>query len=988
MQKKGEWKRKSTSVIMVTLFLVGLAITVAHAPVPNPNEMIVATTGQPMTLDPALAYDTASGGLILNVYETLIFFDREKLHDFVPVLATDVPTVENGLLSSDWLTYTFPIRTGVKFHNGEALTTEDVEYSFERLLVHDYWGGPAWMFYEPLLGRPGSRDEQGNIVVTAEQIDNAITRNATHVTFHLANPYPPFMQILSQCWGSILSKDWCIALGDWPGTWENWQDYNGGESPIGGAAMCGTGPYKFDYWNFDVEWSIVKFDDYWRGWPAPGSEGFVERATVKFVGDWETRKNMFLAGAADNIYVDRVLMEEVLGQPGVRCIYPLPQLSLNALFFTFDIAESSPYMGVPGGLPTGTLDESGIPPDFFNDTDVRKGFAYCINYTQVIEEAFLGEAYQPATPVIWGLPFHNPDQEKYSINLTKAEQHFQNAWGGQLWTQGFTMTICYNTGNLLRLMVCEMIKTNIESLNPKFHVNIQDLDWSSEFIPQLFNSELPLFVLGWAADFSDPHNLVFGFMHTRGNYPYYQRYSNSTVDALIEAGILETDVNERQNIYYELQSLYHEDCPSVPLAQQRGRRFERDWVQGWYYNPLLFGNYFYTQWKELVPPAEVTPGSNVVDAVDTSDTMVLIETTASGNVSVSEHDINIEGTIPEDMANVKCVIVDTTLDPSEIVFPIEIRVYYTNEEIISAYVDQSTLKMFYWNETSQEWILEPDSGWVTPSDILGYDGYVWANIYHLSLFSAMGARNAAPIVNPIDAPIDPVKVNASILASATFTDYLLDTHTAVWDWGDGCTSPGIVDESDGCGTVSGSHVYVTPGVYTLTLAITDDDGDVGSAQFEYVVVYDPEGGFVTGGGWIDSPEGAYTIDPSLIGKATFGFVSKYKKGASTPTGETEFRFRAADLNFHSTNYQWLVIAGARAQFKGYGTLKGWEGEYGFLLTAVDGQVDRGGGVDKFRIKIWDKATGEIIYDNQLGDADDAGVLTAIQGGSIVIHKSK
>lgn len=986
MQRKEEWKRKSTSAIMVTSFLISLVITATHASVPNPNEMIVATIGQPATLDPAECYDTASGELIMNVYETLIFFDREKLHDFVPILATEVPTVENGLISLDGLTYTFAIRTGVMFHNGETLTTEDVEYSFERLMVHDYWGGPAWMFYEPLLGRPGSRDEEGNIVVTAEQIDNAITRNATHVTFHLANPYPPFLQILSQTWGSILSKDWCIALGDWPGTWETWQDYNGGEPPIGRAAMCGTGPYKFDYWNFDVEWSIAKFDDYWRGWPAPRSEGFVDRATVKFVGDWETRKNMFLAGTADNIYVPRALMDEVLGQPGVRCIYPLPKLSCDAMFFTFNISETSPYMGVPGGLTPSTLDESGIPPDFFSDIDVRKGFAYCVDYTELIAEAYLGEAYQPATPVIWGLPFHNLEQPKYSINLTKAQQHLQNAWGRQLWTQGFTITICYNTGNLLRQMVCEMIKINIESLNPKFHVDIQDLDWISEYIPQLCNSELPLFVLGWVADFSDPHNLVYAFMHTRGNYPYYQRYSNSTVDALIEAGILETDVSEKKNIYYELQSLYHEDCPSVLLAQQRGRRFERDWVQGWYYNPLLFGNYFYSQWKEPVPQDEVTPGTNTVDAVETSDTKILINTTASGNVSVSKHDINVEGTVPEDIVSIKCVIVDTTLDPSEIIFPIEIRIYYTNEEIISAYVDQSTLKMFYWNETSQEWVLEENSGWVTPSDKPGYDGYVWANIYHLSVFSAMGERNAASTVNPIDAPIDPVKVNTPILASATFSDYLLDTHIALWDWGDGSTSPGIVDETDGCGTVGGSHSYGIPGVYTLTLTITDDDGNIGQAQFEYVVVYDPEGGFVIGGGWIDSPEGAYRVDPSLTGKATFGFVSKYKKGASTPTGETEFRFRAADLNFHSTSYQWLVVAGARAQFKGHGTIKGREGEYGFMLTAIDGQVNGGGGVDRFRIKIWDTATDTVIYDNQPEDSDDANITCVVKGGSIVIHK--
>jgi hypothetical protein len=122
----------------------------------------------------------------------------------------------------------------------------------------------------------------------------------------------------------------------------------------------------------------------------------------------------------------------------------------------------------------------------------------------------------------------------------------------------------------------------------------------------------------------------------------------------------------------------------------------------------------------------------------------------------------------------------------------------------------------------------------------------------------------------------------------------------------------------------------------------------------------------------------------MTGKANFGFVSKYQKGATTPSGNTEFQFHAAKFNFSSTNYQWLVVAGAKAQFKGTGTVND-AGNYGFLLTAIDGQINGGGGVDKFRIKIWDIATGAVVYDNQMGAADNADPTTAIAGGSIVIH---
>ena len=107
-----------------------------------------------------------------------------------------------------------------------------------------------------------------------------------------------------------------------------------------------------------------------------------------------------------------------------------------------------------------------------------------------------------------------------------------------------------------------------------------------------------------------------------------------------------------------------------------------------------------------------------------------------------------------------------------------------------------------------------------------------------------------------------------------------------------------------------------------------------------------------------------------------------------PTGNTEFQFKVADLNFKSTSYDWLVIAGSKAQYKGTGTING-AGGFGFMLTAIDGQVNGGGGVDRFRIKIWDQNNGNaIVYDNVPGasDAIDTANPQVIGGGSIVIHQ--
>ena len=576
------------------------------------NHMVVDRAGGPMTLDPAEGYDTASGEVIMNVYEPLIFFDEEKTDQFVPRLAT------NWEISPDGLTYTFGIRQGVRFHNNETLTPEDVEYSLERIFViGDMRAQAPWMFYEAFFNVSGSRDEHVNFTVTGQQIDDAVTRNGTSVTLHLTRPYSPLMQILAEPWTSILCKKWCVQIGDWPGTWNNWTLYNNyygnlttaieaqSTDPPGPRtnAMCGTGPFMFDYYEARVEWQLVRFDGYWGGWPANGSGGSLKRVTGKIIVDWKTREDMFLDGQLDSLPVPVTEVGEVLGQPGVQSIYPLQQLTCYALFFNFNISTLSPFMGVSGGLPRGTLNESGIPPDFFTDVNVRKGFAYAFNYSQLIAEALNGEAFQPATPIIPGLPFYNPAQEKYDINLTKAAQCFSTAWGGQLWSSGFNFTICCNLGNTIRQKACLIMKANVESLNSKFHIQIQPLSWVDYWNSAASNHTLPIFDLGWLADFADPHDFAEGFMYSgmSGAFAVMQSYSNSTIDALVQQGINTMNETARRQTYYALQSAYHDDCPSVPTYQPLGRRFQRNWVQGWYFNPLFNGDYFYTEWKGGTP---------------------------------------------------------------------------------------------------------------------------------------------------------------------------------------------------------------------------------------------------------------------------------------------------------------------------------------------------------------------------------------------------
>jgi hypothetical protein len=228
---------------------------------------------------------------------------------------------------------------------------------------------------------------------------------------------------------------------------------------------------------------------------------------------------------------------------------------------------------------------------------------------------------------------------------------------------------------------------------------------------------------------------------------------------------------------------------------------------------------------------------------------------------------------------------------------------------------------------------------------------------------------ATPDVGAVDTP-------GSVVAEFTDPDYDIgDTHTCEINWGDGTTVPGAITEpgATGPGTCSATHAYGAAGMYDVTVTVTDSRALSDSATTT-VIAYDRDAGFVTGGGWIDSPAGAYVPDPTLTGKANFGLVSKYKKGASTPTGNTEFQFGAADLNFHSDSYEWLVVTGSDdALYRGVGTING-EDRFKFVLWARDGEPDT------FRIKIWtegESGVETVVYDN--------GFDQAIGSGSIVIH---
>jgi peptide/nickel transport system substrate-binding protein len=569
-------------LLVLLCILAALTGTVfAAGAIKNPDTFIYAAYGTIDSLDPAKAYDNASGGVIQNIYESLIDYKGSSTSEFVPVLATQVPSVANGLITNGGKTYTFPIRAGVKFHSGNALTPAVVAYSFKRNLIVDCEGGPMLLVYEPLFGIGSqSTDVMGdgsNQKVTLAMLDKAIQVKGNSVVFNLKQAYAPFLAVLAGYWGSVIDMNFAIAHGDWKGTQADIARINrpeAGKEPLTEIAS-GTGPYKLTRIDKASEVDFERFSGYWGPKPA------MAKAVLKIVEEWSTRKLMLLQGDVDYALVDPMYYAEMDKEPGLK-VYKnnLVELSNRGISFNQKIAATdNPY------IYSGKLDGAGVPPDFFADKNVRMAFTYAFDKPTYLKDINQGFGIPAETPIPSGLPYFNPELKPFPYDLDKAAEYFKEAFDGKLWDVGFQLDLTYNTGNEVRAQTMKLLAESISSINPKFKVTPRSVEWAT-FVNQQNKKVLPIFYIGWGADFPDPHNFIYTYMYKTGLYANRCSYNNPEADKLIEQGMAESDPAKRKAIYYRLQDIWQEDVPGIMLHQPIRQQYFKDWVKGYYFHPM------------------------------------------------------------------------------------------------------------------------------------------------------------------------------------------------------------------------------------------------------------------------------------------------------------------------------------------------------------------------------------------------------------------
>lgn len=537
----------------------------------------------------------------------------------------------------------------------DTLDVYDVQYSLMRALVQNQYGSPIWMYYKPFFDQMNSdhwvTGDPEDAIALSWLIQDAVEVISTdppvlRINLGIDFPDVAFKQVLAQTWGSIMSQEFSEDIGCWQlgdlfqdGVYADkncipdWQEYwmHKSRSPydsltplpgrpnfVNGWRFCGTGPYRVTVVDSTLNTVILEKNDlYWQGWPRAGNKDYLNRIEIKYIDSWDTRKADFIACSLDVCAVPRAYMSQLLDpidpdfmktiDPAIVTIKNIaPALTMDALHFTFTINPAATDYIYTGSFP------DGIPPDFFNNTNVRKAFASAFDYDTYITDAWNGEAVYRKTPLVYGLvpDYYDPTVPWYTYSKDDAEAYLKAAMfgGTSVWDSGFHLALAYNSGNDQRRIACEMLASFFSELStydgrtgPPFTIDIKTISWDT-YLDLFENFELPIFSIGWLADFADADNWARPYIHSDGDFAYFQAYTAANgwghADSDIDLAVKTPDGTARRALYHDIQMVYVTEVPSIPIDQPFGRRWCKYYVRGWYYNGLYPAQYYYSMWKE------------------------------------------------------------------------------------------------------------------------------------------------------------------------------------------------------------------------------------------------------------------------------------------------------------------------------------------------------------------------------------------------------
>ena len=440
-----------------------------------------------------------------NIFDRLVDVEvgTDGNSKIVPSLA------ESWDISDDGLEYTFHLRQGVKFHNGNDFTAEDVAYTFHRMLTVE--GGVNTEFIDQIKGADELLAGETDTLEGVEVVDDYTIKVA------LKEPFAGFLASISSPGVSIYDSEATEAAGD-----------QFGMDP---AVTVGTGPFEFSSWSFNNQLVLTRNEDYWKG--ASGLPGVV----IKIIPDTETQSMMFESGELDILDLD----------------YAADSVDRFTETYPDQIVQ-----GPRVGIVYFTMNFNKEP---FQDVRVRKAVQMSIDRQAILDALYGGRGQVEQGIFPHGLIGFNPDQEEIKYDPEAAKALLAEAG----YADGFDMEIAADSSaSDTMTMALEIVSDQLAEVGIRAEIKNYD---ESTWLETRKSGELGSFISTWSADYNDPDNFIYTFF---GNEEKTRIRSINYPDTEVMERVAKarTIVNEDERLaeYKALEEkLIHEDAAWVPM---------------------------------------------------------------------------------------------------------------------------------------------------------------------------------------------------------------------------------------------------------------------------------------------------------------------------------------------------------------------------------------------------------------------------------------
>ena len=441
---------------------------------------------------------------------------------------TIVPDIaESWEPSPDGKTYTFHLRQGVKFHNGREVKAADFKYSWERACDPDTGSGTAATYLGDIVGAKDMLAGKAREISGVEVIDDYTLQ----VTIDAPKAY--FLDKLAYPTAFVVDRANVESGEDW------WREPNG------------TGPFKLKEWE-PGQRLILERSQIYYGEPAKLEQVVFRFLAVAPMALYET--GQIDVTPVSTSYIDQVSDET---NPLHQELAVTPELSLY--YIGFNTAK---------------------PP--FDDVNVRRAFCLAVDkerIAKVILRDMVSEAEGILPP---GMPGYNETLEGLDYDVEKAKELIAaSKYGDVSNLPPITLTV-EGYGNSIPSYLGAIIQEWQQNLGVE--ISVRQLE-PEDFLYNLKQEKDEMFMLGWVADYPDPHNFLDILFYTGSENNIFE-YSNPSLDALLDQAAIEQNRAVRLAMYQQAEQLVVDDAPCLPLFHGTNYILVKPYVKDYELSPL------------------------------------------------------------------------------------------------------------------------------------------------------------------------------------------------------------------------------------------------------------------------------------------------------------------------------------------------------------------------------------------------------------------